>query len=303
MIPDYQTIMLPLLKQLSDGKIYRFREIVARMSEHFGLSDEERRQMLPSGNQALIDNRVGWARFYLKNAGLVKSEKRGYLEISEKGREYLAKEPQTLTTKDLDRIPEFKAFKEGIQKKKPTAVEKTILDSEDLRTPEESLEAAYEKLKVGLKNELLQQVKTSDPAFFEQLVVDLIVKMGYGGSKKDAGRAIGGSGDGGVDGIIKEDRLGLETIYIQAKRWENTVPLKEVRDFAGALLSKKAKKGIFLTTSDFPSSANDFVDAIEHRIILIDGDKLTDYMIEFGVGVSTQNIYEVKRMDTDYFQI
>lgn len=304
MIPDYQSIMLPLLEITSDKEVHKFREVVDSISDHFQLTEDERKKLLPSGNQALIDNRVGWARFYLTKAGLLKSEKRGTHQITEQGLKLLESKPSELRTKDLDRFKQFVDFKESISKKNDKGTDGDNGDEEEqnIETPEEALEYAYLKLKNDLSRDMLDTIKSCSPAFFEKLVVDLLTKMGYGGSRKDAGQALGKTGDGGIDGIIKEDKLGLDTIYIQAKKWENTVPVREIRDFAGALLSKKARKGIFITTSSFPKSAFDFVESIEHKIILIDGERLTDLMFEFDVGLSKQSLYEVKKIDSDYFE-
>lgn len=304
MIPDYQTIMLPLLKLTSDKSIHKFREVVDALAAQFKLTEDERKELLPSGAQAIFDNRVGWARFYLTKAGLLKSEKRGTHQITEQGLQFLKTDPTKLRTKDLQNFKAFVDFKESIDKRNQTEPKDSGLKEieEPEATPEEALEYAYQKLKNDLSRDLLDTIKNCSPSFFEKLVIDLLTKMGYGGSRKDAGKALGKTGDGGIDGIIKEDKLGLDTIYIQAKRWDSTVPVREVRDFAGALLSKKARKGIFLITSSFPKSAYEYVGSIEHKIILIDGEKLTDLMFEFNVGVSTQSNYEVKRIDSDYFE-
>ena len=279
----------------------KFREIVELLSEHFSLTEEEKRELLPSGNQAIFDNRVGWARFYLKKAGLIESEKRGTMQISDKGKKLIESGISELKTKDLEQFQEFVDFKKSISKTGKKEIPEENY-SNDKSTPIETLEYAYQKLHKDLASELLDIVKSSSPAFFEQLVVDLLVSMGYGGSRREAGKAIGRSNDGGIDGIVKEDMLGLDVIYLQAKRWENTVPVKEIRDFAGALLANKARKGVFITTSSFPSSAYDFVNSIEHKIILIDGDMLTTLMIEHNVGVSPETKYEVKKVDSDYFE-
>ncbi|MBN2423819.1 MAG: restriction endonuclease [Calditrichaceae bacterium] len=304
MIPDYQTIMLPLLKLTGDNNIHKFRDVVDYLSEHFNLTDEEKNELLPSGNQAIFDNRVGWARFYLTKAGLLKSEKRGTHQITQQGLDFLKTNPAELKTKDLVNFKDFREFTDSIKKKNKVSEKKDQLteSNEQESTPEEALEYAYQKLKYDLSRDLLNTIKNCSSYFFENLVIDLLTKMGYGGSRKDAGRAIGKSNDGGIDGIIKEDKLGLDTIYIQAKKWDSTVPIREIRDFAGALLSKKARKGIFITTSDFPKSAYEFVSSIEHKIILIDGELLTDLMFEFNVGVSIQSNYVVKRIDSDYFE-
>lgn len=304
MIPDYQTIMLPLLKTMSDEKTHKLRELIEILSVHFDLTDDERKELLPSGSQAIFDNRVGWAKFYLEKANLLKTEKRGSYHITELGLNFLKSNPNELRTKDLENFKAFKEFKQSITVKNETesSDQENQENEESNKTPEEALEYAYLKLKNDLSRDLLDTIKGCSPAFFEKLVIDMLTKMGYGGSRKDAGKALGKTGDGGIDGIIKEDKLGLDTIYIQAKRWENTVPVREIRDFAGALLSKKARKGIFITTSNFPKSAFDFVESIEHKIILIDGERLTDLMFEFNVGLSTQSIYELKRIDSDYFE-
>lgn len=304
MIPDYQTIMLPLLKTMSDEQTHKLRELIEILAVHFQLSEDEKKELLPSGSQAIFDNRVGWAKFYLEKANLLKTEKRGSYHITDLGQNFLKSNPTELRTKDLEEFKAFKEFKQSINVK--NEIDDTDQgnheNAESNKTPEEALEYAYQKLKNDLSRDLLDTIKNCSPSFFEKLVIDLLTKMGYGGSRKDAGKALGKSGDGGIDGIIKEDKLGLDTIFIQAKRWENVVPVREIRDFAGALLSKKARKGIFITTSSFPQSAYQFVNSIEHKIILIDGEGLTDLMFEFNVGLSTQSAYEVKKIDSDYFE-
>jgi restriction system protein len=244
---------------------------------------------------------VGWARTYLKKAGLIISPKRGHFKISDRGLELLKKNPPEITAKFLMRYDEFVKFK-TIKKEKTTPSKSELIEDSTDQTPEELVENAYQKLRSELSKEVLDIVKTCSPVFFEKLVIDLLIKMGYGGSRKDAGQAMGKSGDGGIDGIIKEDKLGLDIIYLQAKRWENAVPIKEVRDFTGALASKKAKKGIFITTSTFPNSVYEFVGQVEYKIILIDGEHLADLMIDNNVGLSIINTYQVKALDSDYFE-
>lgn len=303
MIPDYQTIMLPLLTTMSDEKVHRLRDLVEVLSDRFNLTEMERNELLPSGTQAIFDNRVGWAKFYLEKASLLKTEKRGFYRITDLGKNFVASKPQTLRTRDLEKFSAFRDFRQSIpQNGELQNANIESHESTDNKTPEEALEYAYQKLKNDLSRDLLETIKGCSPAFFEKLVVDMLTKMGYGGSRKDAGQALGKTGDGGIDGIIKEDKLGLDTIYIQAKRWESVVPVREIRDFAGALLSKKARKGIFITTSGFPPSAFEFVKSIEHKIVLIDGQQLTDLMFEFNVGLSNQSTYEVKKIDLDYFE-
>ncbi len=297
-IPDYQTVMLPLLKFLADGGEHSLREAIDSLSDEFSLSEAERTELLASGQQAIFNNRVGWARTYLKKAGLLDSTRRGFFRITDRGKKVLSQGPSRIDVNFLEQFDEFVQFR-SIRKEKNHA-EEASADATD-QTPEESLESAYQKLREGLASEILQITKSCSPAFFELLVVDLLVKMGYGGSRREAGQALGKSGDGGIDGIIKEDKLGLDIIYIQAKRWDGTVGRPEVQKFAGALQGQRARKGIFITTSAFTKDATDYATLIETKIILIDGARLTELMIDHGVGVATQAIYEIKRIDSDYF--
>lgn len=300
-IPDYQTLMLPVLQMASDGNEHKASEMVEKISDDFQLSLDERTELLASGNQAVINNRIGWARSYLKKAGLLDSSRRGYVRITDKGRALLRTAPERINVKLLDQYPEFVNFREG---KSETANQRSDDDkqSEDQAlTPEDALADAYVVMTENLQAEVLSIVLESTPAFFERLVVDLLVGMGYGGNRQDAGRAMGKSGDGGIDGIINEDRLGLDVIYIQAKRWEGNVGRPEIQKFAGALQGQRAKKGVFITTSNFTKDALEYVSLIDTRIILIDGKLLTKLMIEFNIGVSTVGRYEVKSIDTDYF--
>ena len=296
-IPDYQTLMLPLLRLAGDGEEHSLRETIETLADEFGLSDEERRDLLPSGRQPTFDNRVGWARTYMKKAGLLKSTRRGHYQITERGRGVLGEKPSEISTATLSRFPEFVEF----QSPKPKDAEEERPEVDEHATPEEEIEAAYQQLRESLIKELLETVKACPPAFFEQLVVDLLVKMGYGGTRKDAGQAIGRSGDGGIDGIIKQDRLGLDIVYIQAKKWESTVSRPEIQKFAGALQGMRARRGVFLTTSDFSSAAREYVSRIDSKIVLIDGRTLGQLMIDFGIGVTGVATYELKRIDMDYF--
>ena len=291
--------MLPLLKSISDGQTYLFRDVIEKLAVDFKLTDKERNELLPSGQQAVFDNRVGWARTYLKKAGLIESNKRGTLQITQRGLDALKQNSKEIDVTFLEQFSEFVEFKNINRKQIDEKKAETEIETE--KTPEELLEFAYQNIRQNLSQELIEIIKNCSPRFFENLVIDLLLKMGYGGSRKDAGEAIGRTGDGGIDGIIKEDKLGLDIIYIQAKRWQNQVPVKEIRDFAGSLLGKKAKKGIFITTSNFPQNAYDYVEDIEHKIILIDGQRLAELMIEHNVGVSTQRIFDIKKLDSDYF--
>lgn len=297
-IPDFQSIMAPLLNFASNNREYSLRETIEALADKFGLSDEERKELLPSGRQATFDNRVGWARTYMTKAGLLVSTRRGYFRITERGHDVLRGNPSYINIAFLKRFPEFVEF----QTTQKSQGEKPLQEQEaDTQTPEEEIEAAYQRIRQSLALELLDTIKTCSPSFFERLVVDLLVRMGYGGTRKDAGRAIGKSGDGGIDGIINEDRLGLDIVYIQAKRWENSVSRPEIQKFAGALQGQRARKGIFITTSDFSEGARDYVSRIDTKIVLIDGNTLAQLMIDFNVGVNAFASYELKRVDTDYF--
>jgi restriction system protein len=301
-IPNYQKILLPLLKLLADQKIYHFKDLVNILASEFKLSPAELNELLPSGTQPLFRNRVGWAKTYLKKAALVGQEKRGTIKITDRGISLLKENPPELSIDSLRRYPEFRSFITKPKRESLKPGDEDESSSAENETPEEQLEYAHQELKRELADELLKNIKECSPEFFEKLVVDLLIKMGYGGSRKDAGEAVGRTGDGGIDAIIKEDRLGLDKIYIQAKRWAKTIPIGEVRDFSGALDEKKSRKGVFITTSTFPQSAYSYVGKIEKKIILIDGEKLAELMIEYNVGISTQKVLEIKQIDSDYFQ-
>jgi restriction system protein len=303
-IPDYQACMLPLLRYAADGADHQFKDAVAALAKEFHLTEEEKNEYLPSGQQTVFQNRVGWARTYMKKAGLLASPRRGYLTLTERGRSVLGKNPAMIDVSFLERFPEFiefKALRHEKEEESPTISTASAPDTG--KTPHEALEAAYDRLRSELAAEILSTIKVSEPAVFEEIVVDLLVKMGYGGSRKDAGQAIGRRGDEGIDGIIKEDRLGLDIIYIQAKRWDATVGRPEIQKFAGALDGQRARKGIFITTSDFSRDAEDYVTRIDKKIILIDGKTMARLMIDFGVGVTSVSAYEVKKLDSDYFEI
>ncbi|MCK4393599.1 restriction endonuclease [Candidatus Bipolaricaulota bacterium] len=298
-IPDYQSIMLPLLKFAGDQEEHSLRQAIDALAQEFQLSDEERKQLLPSGQQEVFKNRVAWARTYMKKAGLLDSTRRSYFRITDRGVSVLTKNPPKINVHFLEQFEEFRHFRSLRHKKeeKEQGQEAEIQET----TPEEALETAYQSLRDDLGNDLLQQIKSSSPSLFEKIVVELLVKMGYGGSRQDAGRAIGKSGDEGIDGIIKEDRLGLDIIYIQAKRWENTVGRPEIQKFAGALQGQRARKGIFITTASFSREAVDYASRIENKIVLIGGERLAQLMIDHNLGVSPMATYEVKRIDSDYF--
>lgn len=298
-IPKYEEIMLPLLKFSKDEKEHSKQEAVMNMKEVFNISDEDFSKLLPSGRQPIFDNRVAWAKSYMKQAGLVETTRRGYFKITKRGLEVLEKKPQLI---DKDFLMQFSEFVNFVNKSKKETVEKQDISVESSnQTPEEIFENSYQDLVQDLANDLLENINKCSPAFFERLVVELLVKMGYGGSRKDAGQAIGRTRDEGIDGIIKEDKLGLDIIYIQAKRWQSSVGRPEIQKFAGALQGKRAKKGIFITTSNFSQDALDFVKNIDSKIILLDGDELSKLMIDCNVGVSTSATYDLKKIDSDYF--
>ncbi|MBX3728133.1 MAG: restriction endonuclease [Candidatus Sumerlaeia bacterium] len=302
-VPDFQSLMLPLLKLASDGGEHTLGEARERLAEQFQLTAAERAEMLPSGRQRTYDNRVAWAKSYLQQAGLVESPRRGCFRITQRGRGILAEGLSRIDIRLLQRFPDF-AETRSSHARRAAEVKRQPghrVEEEDFETPEETLESAYQAVRSALRGELLEKMKQGSPAAFERLVVELLLKMGYGGSRREAGEALGRAGDEGIDGIIREDRLGLDVIYLQAKRWEGTVGRPEIQRFVGALHGKRARKGVFITTSEFTADARAFVTNIEAKVALIDGRALTDLMIDHGLGVTTDAIYEIKRIDSDYF--
>lgn len=304
-VPDYQSIMLPLLQfaQAQNQEIST-DEAVEALAAQLGLTEADLKEMLPSGVQPTFVNRVGWAATYMKKAGLLEPTRRGHYRITQRGQDLLRKKPAKINVTLLKQYPEFQEFQQlkGTRKgdKKSAAAAPRDMEA---ATPSEALESAYENLRDELAAELLTRLKKASPAFFERIVVELLVKMGYGGSRADAGKAIGRTGDGGIDGIIKEDKLGLDVVYVQAKRWDtNAVSRPDVMQFAGALQAQKALKGIFITTSRFTDDARNYVSQIGSKIVLIDGSQLCQLMIDHDVGVSTVSLYPVKKIDADYFE-
>ncbi len=294
--------MLPVLRFFLDGNEHTTHEATAVLAEEFKLSDEERRELLPSGKQGTFHNRIGWAATYLRKSGLLESTRRGYSKITKRGQEVLLEKQVRIDMQYLERFPEYIEFK-NTRSDTTDAPPRTNPESVQNQTPEEALEYGYQKLRQNLAQEVLERVKSCSPAFFEKLVVELLVKMGYGGSIRDAAEVIGRSGDGGIDGIIKEDRLGLDVIYVQAKRWDGNVGRPEVQKFVGALAGQGAQKGVFITTSDFTNDALEYAkNRVNNiKIVLIDGSRLAQFMIDFDLGVAREQVYEVKRLDSDYF--
>jgi restriction system protein len=297
-IPDFQTIMLPFLElAAAEQEEITLQQAIAELAARFGLTPEERAELLPSGFQAKFTNRVAWAATHLRKAGLLERVSRGRYRLTERGQDLLATSPNQVTMAALSKYPEYLEFKSGAGKAAATSAV-----SESSQTPQELIEATALAIKQGLAQELLERVRSSSPEFFERLVIDLLVSMGYGGSRADAGRAVGRVGDEGIDGIIKEDRLGLDAVYVQAKRWTKTVGRPELQMFAGSLDGQRASKGVFLTTSTFSADARAYVAGIGKRIVLVDGNELAELMIDTGVGVASVSTYTIKRVDEDYFE-
>lgn len=307
-IPDFQTIMLPLLQTLADGKVWTTRDVTKSLADFFKLTDEERSKLLPSGQQSVFGNRAAWAKTDLKMAGLIESPSKGLVKISHEGTKVLAEKPAKITRSFLRQYPAYDAF----FTKKPDQLvaadqhaatgDQQAIATDEIQTPEELLESSYATLRNALAEELLDRVKSCSPKFFEQLVVRVLVAMGYGGSLADAGQVIGKSGDGGIDGTIKEDKLGLDVVCVQAKRWENTVGRPVVQAFAGSMEGFRARKGVLITTASFSAEAREYVTRIERRIVLIDGPTLANYMMDYDIGVAMSQSFIVKKIDLDFFE-
>lgn len=299
-VPTYEQLMLPLLRLAGLGLASDLPTAEGLIADELGLSEEERSTLLPSGQQTALRNRTGWASFYLMKAGLLAKPRRGYFEITELGREVLKAPPVTIDRAYLMGFPEFVRFLSGSPESSCQAPAASAPDSPS-STPDEVLQGAYQQLRTELASQLLERLSLASPGFFEQAVVELLVAMGYGGSRRDAGERIGKSGDGGIDGIIKEDRLGLDTIYVQAKRWQGTVGRPEIQKFVGALHGQRARKGVFMTTSGFSQEAYEYVSHIDVKVVLLDGIQIANLMIDAGVGVTPVANYVIKRLDSDYF--
>ncbi|MDR2709908.1 MAG: restriction endonuclease [Burkholderiales bacterium] len=304
-IPTFEELFLPLLRLMEDEKEHPRYEVVRTLANQLQLNDAERKSLLPSGQQTVFDNRVGWARTGLIKAGMMESSRRGVMRITQRGKDILKENPPVI---DIDflkqRSPEFLEWRSPQSLKNSREPEpREPLPPVTKQTPEEALDAAYQELRSKLADDLLKRVHDCDPTFFEKLVIELLVKMGYGGSRQDAGTHLGKSGDGGIDGIINEDRLGLDVVYIQAKRWQSDVSVREIRDFVGALEGKGATKGIFITTSSYTKEARDYISRLTaKKVVLIDGEHLANLMIDFDIGVSIVSSYNIKRIDSDYFE-
>lgn len=305
-IPDYQTLMLPVLKVTGDGQEHRIGDLINELAREFGLTEEERQQLLPSGKQAAFVNRAGWAKSYLVQAGLLEATKRAHFRITDRGRKALAEGPPRIDNKYLSQFAEFNQFRErgrvpGIAET-IEAVESPAM-SLPVETPDELLRSTVSQIETALRKELLDRILAAAPAFFEGIIVALLLAMGYGGSREEAGRIVGRSGDGGIDGVIDQDALGLDRVYVQAKRYgmENPVSEPEIRAFSGSLGAAKASKGVFVTTSYFTQPAQSFAERHPFKIVLIDGERLAALMVRHNVGVRIDETLYLKKMDEDFF--
>jgi restriction system protein len=299
-IPDFQSVMRPVLLAVGDGEAKPLADVREAVKDFFQLSDTERKERLPSGHQTVINNRAGWARTYLNKAGLLTIPQRGMVQITERGLDAIQNGPDRISVAWLKQFPEFHDFHKQKPKPAPSSSEDEV-DAVDEATPDEQLASAHQSLMENLADDVLESTRKASPSFFEKLVVDLMISMGYGGSRREAGQATQTTNDDGIDGIIKEDKLGLDTIYLQAKRWTNTVHRPEIDKFIGALTRQRARKGVFLTTSDFSAGAREATAGLDMKVVLIDGRELAQLMIENNLGVNVKEVFEVKHVDIDYF--
>lgn len=308
-IPDFQTLMRPALQTLADGAELRVQMIRDVLAKEFGLTEAELEQRLPSGRTKTYANRVAWTLSHLKGAGLIESPRRGVYRIAERGRQALLETGTSnrIDLRFLSQFPEYRQFRSAERGdggsaatvEPPTATESDAL----IGTPTERIEAAYQELRRALAVDVLERVREQTPDFFEQVVLDVLEAIGYGGSREDAADWLGRSGDGGVDGVIREDKLGLDLIYVQAKRWANTVGRPDIQQFVGALNGQRAAKGVFITTSTFSREARDYAESVNPRVVLVDGQQLATLMIDHNVGVSEETTYRLRKIDLDYFGV
>lgn len=300
-VPDFQSVMLPLLTYLADGQVRAIAETIDPLAEQFRLTPDERVEMIPSSRQTKFYNRLSWAHIYLARAGLLERQRRGYYRITEQGKAVLTRKPKRIDIRFLRQFPSFVEFRDT--KSEPNLAENITTPTVSEKTPEEVMDDAYQEIRDNLAQDILANVMKCSPTFFERMVVELLVKMGYGGSRSEAARAVGQTGDGGIDGIIDEDRLGLDTIYVQAKRWEpsSSVGRPEIQRFVGALMGRRARKGIFITTASFSGEARAYVNNIDFKVVLIDGKRLAEFMIDYDIGLTNVLTYQLKRVDSDYF--
>ena len=302
-IPGYQDLMLPLVQVASDGREHSVAEAMDIIAGKLKIDEADRDELLPSGTQTRFYNRVTWAITYLTKSLLLVKSGRGKFQIAPRGQEVLGKNPTRIDNAFLEQFPEYQKFKtKRAVQAAVTRREENGSEDVPIVTPDERLDAAYKELREALVDDLLERVRSGTPKFFEHLVVDLLVAMGYGGSRADAAQVVGKSGDDGIDGVIKEDRLGLDMVYVQAKKWDNSVGPGEIDKFVGSLMRKKAHKGVFITSGTFTSGARRAAQEASAKVVLIDGDQLSELMIDHGVGVTDHKAYTVRRVDSDYFE-
>jgi restriction system protein len=300
-IPDFQSLMLPIMKIAADAEEHTARELRQRIGDELSLSEQERKELLPSGAQPVFTNRIAWARSHLTMAGLLEKTGKGRFRITQRGKDALSSNPSTINMRFLLQFPEYAEARR--KAKTDTAVDAPVETTvSENASPQERIELAFRELNTSLTAELRSKLASIDPFRFEQVVLDLLVKMGYGGSKKEAAQVTQRTADEGIDGLINEDRLGLEVIYIQAKRWKHKVGRPEIQSFVGAIAGKKAGKGIFITTSDFHDNAREYAASLHQKLVLIDGRRLAELMIEHNIGVAPEQPYIIKKIDTDYFE-
>lgn len=297
-IPDFQSLMLPIMKIAQDGEEHTMREVRQRIGDELGLSDAERKQLLPSGSQPVFTNRIAWARAHLLMACLLSKTGRGSFRITRRGQEVLASNPSSINMRFLQQFPEYNAARN--KEAKPEVHDDA--PGADTASPQERIATAFKELNESLTAELRAKLASVDPFRFEQVVLDLLVAMGYGGSKTEAAQVTQRTADEGIDGLINEDRLGLEVIYVQAKRWKHKLGRPEIQNFVGAIAGKKAGKGIFITTSNFHDNAREYAASLHQKLVLIDGRRLAELMIEHNIGVAPEQPYIIKKIDSDYFE-
>ena len=302
-IPDYQSIMLPMLKLMKDGNEHLTSDLISKIADLYKLTDEERIRMQPSGRARLFDNRAHWARKYLKESGLVNATKRAHIQITQRGLDVLNTNPEFINNKFLKQFDEFREFQNISHTENDSKVEEEETDLESL-SPEDAMENSYKVMNELLAKELLTIIQSKEPSFFETLVLKLLLKMGYGTNDSSSGTVTKKSGDEGIDGVISEDKLGLDKIYVQAKKWKDSTSIgrPEIQKFVGALHGQRANKGIFITTAKFSPDAHDYINKIDPKVILIDGIRLTKFMIEYNVGVQMEKEFFIKKIDTDFFE-
>ena len=305
-VPDYQTLMLPLLQHAAEkGGETHIGALVDEIANEMKLTTEDMAALIPSGGQTLILNRLHWAKSYMQRAGVIESTRHGYFRVTPRGVELLSEGLARIDNSILSRFSEFVEWRRRSATSSPreSATGRSVEVELEESSPEDQISAGYRKIQEALAADLIDRVRSAPPVFFERLIVDLLVAMGYGGGRAEAGKALGRSGDGGVDGVINEDALGLDVVYVQAKRYAagNSVPVSAVRDFIGSLEGFRASKGVFVTTSSFPSSAIEFAQKVSKRVVLIDGNDLARFMIKYKIGVRSKDTYEINVMDEEYF--